>query len=113
MGESEISPCSKCANRSCEVTEFEVSETLPPPGNLIQAMPDGVFMTSCPHYLVYQSEATNEAFSAYSWREKSSLGVRYPGGVPLLLLYAIEMTANGISEGEREYMKQLENNSGK
>lgn len=76
-----------------------------PAGAIIEPMPDGMVLTSCPHYLVKRAVAVGEVSSAYYWREKNALGIRYPNGVPLVLCHAIDAFGAGIYHGTKELMK--------
>jgi hypothetical protein len=71
-----------------------------------------MFMLSCPHYLIERCVATGDICSVYEWREKGSLSFRYPAGLPLLAMYAVEAFSGGISAGTAQQYEESKAKNG-
>lgn len=61
-----------------------------------------LFLHSCAFWLLFRSEAVNEVARAYAWWEKGALGMKYPGGLSVALVKAIEAFEAGIRKGTRQ-----------
>jgi hypothetical protein len=72
---------------------------------------DGKYLTSCYDYML-RSPAINEVWEARGHWQNSQLQLRYPNGVPIILLNALNRMEAGFQRGHSEYIKSL-NKKGK
>ena len=65
----------------------------------------GLILLACPTDLL-KSPAVVEVWQAYRWRKDGCLSIRYPNGIPLNLIRAIEAFDAGISHGEADEIRE-------
>lgn len=66
------------------------------------------FLDSCPFALL-QSPATEQVMEAHIWWEKGQLGIRYPAGIPLIMIRAIRDYELGRKRGEYDKAERERN----